>query len=313
MIKVLKWLMWAAVAATLILVLCGVYIAGLDYDGYFISGKGNLVEATIAPYETDTVFRREWLTLRSNAGLKVECGVLLPVNADSGARFPVVVLMGGKTTGKHAIDYALDIRNVIIVAPDYPYTPRESYTLAQFLSDVPEMRRAALSMVPSVMLLTDYLFRRPDVDTSRLVLLGYSFGAPFVPCIAAHDRRAAVAAIVFGGGDLRGLIRHNVRRYKDPVTSDFVSLLASALLWPLEPLRYVGRISPMPLLMINGSEDEQVPPGYAVELFTKAREPKEMVWLPAHHVNPRNVELTRQIVATLKVELTKMGVLTEKN
>lgn len=313
MMKVLKWLIWAVVAATTILVLCGVYIAGLDYNSYFISGKGNLVEAKITPFETDSVFMREWLSLRSDKGLKVECGVLTPADIGRGRRYPVVVLMGGKTTGKHAIDYALDIRNVIIVAPDYPYTPRESYTLTQFLSDVPEMRRAALSMIPSVMLLTDYLFQRPDVDTSRIVLLGYSFGAPFVPCITAHDKRAAVAAIVFGGGDLRGLIRHNVRRYRDPLTSDFVSLLASALLWPLEPLRYADKISPMPLLMINGSEDEQVPPRYAVELFSKARQPKEMVWLEAHHVNPRNVELTRLIVATVKMELAEMGVLSHEN
>lgn len=313
MMKVLKWLVWAAVAATLILVLCGVYVAGLDYDSYFLSGKGNLVETEITPFETDSVFRREWLSLRGDTGLKVECGVLVPVAAESGQRFPVVILMGGKATGKHAIDYALDISNVIIVAPDYPYTPRESYTLTEFLSDVPEMRRAALSMVPSVMLLTDYLWRQPNVDTTKLILLGYSFGAPFVPCISAHDRRAAVAAIVFGGGDLRGLIRHNVRRYRGPVVSDFVSVLASALLWPLEPLRYVDRISPMQLLMINGSEDEEVPPRYAEELFAKAREPKEIVWLEAHHVNPRNVELTKQIVATLKGELTKMGVLSAEN
>ena len=207
----------------------------------------------------------------------------------------------------------MDIRNAIIVAPDYPYTPRDSYTITEFLSDVPGMRRAALGMVPSVMLLTDYLWKRPDVDTTRLILLGYSFGAPFVSCIAVHDRRAAAVAIVFGGGDLYGMIRHNVRRYEGPILTDFVSLVGTALLRPLEPMRYVSDVSPIPLIMINGLEDQQIPPRYARMLFDKAREPKSIVWLEARHVNPKNIELTRLIVATLKSELVKKNLLTTEN
>ena len=42
------------------------------------------------------------------------------------------------------------------------------------------MRKALLDMVPSALLAVDYLFSRPDVDTTRLVILGYSFGAPFL-------------------------------------------------------------------------------------------------------------------------------------
>lgn len=309
MVRFLKWLAWVAVAATLILILCGVYIAGLDCSRYYTSAKGRLDEVEVAPFGSDSVFKHEWLSLRNDRGMRVECGLLVPVRRSASGRYPAVILLGGKATGKHAIDYALDIQNVIIAAPDYPYTPKESYTLAGFIADVPEMRRAALAMVPSVMLLTDYLWQRPDVDTTKLVLLGYSFGAPFIPCIASYDRRAAVAAVVFGGGDLRGLIRHNVRRYRSASVSEFVSLVGAVLLRPLEPLRYAGAISPMPLLMINGSEDEQVPRQYAEEFFRQAKQPKEIMWLQAHHVNPRNVELTRRIVAILKEKLVRMNVL----
>lgn len=309
MLRFLKWVIWAAVVAALMLVLCGLYLAGLDCGGYFLSAKGNLEEVSLDPSGSDSVYRREWLSLRSNGGLKVECGLLAPANQTGAKRYPVVILMGGKATGKHAIDYALDVKNIIIVAPDYPYTPKTSYTLSSFFTDVPEMRRAALRMIPSVMLLTDYLWSRKDVDTTRLVLLGYSFGAPFVPCIAAYDRRAAVAAMVFGGGDLHGLIRHNIRRYRGALVSELVSLTGTVLLWPLEPLRYAKAISPIPLVMINGSEDQQVPPRFAEELFKEAKEPKQLVWLKARHVNPRNVELTKQIVASLKDRLVKMNVL----
>lgn len=311
--KIIKWLLWMVVAAIAVLLLCGLYLYTKDYGDYFARKKGNLVSVEVTSFGSDTTLKQEWLSLRGDAGLIVQCGLLVPRTEVASLRYPAVILMGGKATGKHAIDYALDIRNVIIVSPDYPYNPRESYTVPEFLVDVPAMRKAALDMVPSVMLLTDYLWRRPDVDTTKVILLGYSFGAPFVPCIVAHDRRAAVAAMVFGGGDLFGMIRHNVRRHEGPVVSDFVSVLAAVLLRPLEPLRYVRRISPIPLLMINGTEDEQIPREFTNELYLKAKEPKRLIWIESHHVNPRNVELTKRIVVTLKSELVKMGLLSQED
>ncbi len=313
MSKAFKWFVWMIASTALILVLCGIYLVGRDYSGYFNNEKGKLTRTRITTFRTDSLFKRQWLAVENDRGMTVECGLLTPSHAEESIRYPVVILMGGKATGKHAIDYALDIRNVIIVAPDYSYTPRESYSPFEFLADIPEMRRAALNMVPSVMLVTDYLMQRPDVDTTKLILLGYSFGAPFVPCIAANDRRAAAVAMVFGGGDLRGMIRHNVRRYRGAVEAEIAGDLGKVLLYPLEPLRYADRISPIPLIMINGSKDEQVPQRYAREFFDKAGEPKKLVWLEARHVNPRNVELTKRIVATLKQELTDMNLLTRGN
>ncbi len=279
-----------------------------DYAQYFAGRKGTLVRAGAELARTDSIFVRSWVTLTNNEGFHVDCGLLTPRNQTR--RVPAVILLGGKATGKYAVDYAIDIKNVIIIAPDYPFEPRQSYTVTTFLADVPAIRRALLDMVPSVMLVLDYLWRRPDVDTSRIVLLGYSFGAPFVPCIIAHDRRPAVAAMVYGAGELRSLITYNVRRYEGEVASQCVGLLGGLLLRPLEPLRYVDRVSPTPLLMINGSDDEQIPRRNVVMLFEKAKEPKNLIWLPSHHVNPANVELTRLIVATLRKELEALGILT---
>ncbi len=307
--KTFRFVLLILLAIILILILCGVYLARRDYTGYFFRARGSLVDSQVRRFGVDSVFEREWLSLRNNAGISVDCGLLVPAKASEPRRYPVIVLLGGKTTGKHAIDYALDIRDVIIAAPDYPYTPRDSYTFLSFLSDVPQMRKAALNMVPTVMLLIDYLRRRPDVDTNRVVLIGYSFGAPFATCVSAIDKRVSVCAVVFGGGNLCGLIRHNVRRYQGKVVGELVGMLGGLLLSPLEPLRYVGRISPVPLIMINGREDEQVPPVYANLLYEEAREPKRIVWLEARHVNPRNVELTRKIVTVLKGELVRMNIL----
>lgn len=305
--RLLKRFLQVFLILSSILLVCAWYFYTRDYSEYFRTTKGTLAEVRERVAEGSSQFRKSWLTLVNDRGFTVECGMLVPRSEPR--RFPAIILLGGKATGKYAVDYALDIPDVILVAVDYPYEPRDSYTVPQFLRDVPAIRTALIDMIPSVMLVTDYLWQRGDVDTSRVVLLGYSFGAPFVPCLMANDHRPAVAAIVYGGGDLRSLIAHNVNRYEGKVLSEFVGVLAEVFLHPLEPLRFVGQISPAPLIMINGEKDEQIPRENTELLFNAARDPKKQIWLRSKHVNPANVELTKQIVGTLKVELARVKIL----
>jgi dienelactone hydrolase len=292
------------------------YLYTRDYSEEFREMKGEVERVTLEPVDGDSLFDRSWLTVQSSSGLEVVSGILTPsrqtLPGDQIERFPAVILLGGKATGKYAVDYALGIRNIILVAPDYPYEPRPSYTVGEFASDVPAIRKAILDMFPSVMLVIDYLFTRPDVDTTKIVVLGYSFGAPFIPGIVANDRRPAVAAIVYGGGGMRTLIRHNVRRYRGAIVSEAVGTLSGLLLRPVEPLRYVDHISPIPLVMINGTEDEQVPRENTLALFERAGEPKRLVWIESRHVNPRNVDLTKKIIASLVKELQELRIFDER-
>ena len=75
--------------------------------------------------------------------------------------------------------------------------------------------------------------------------------------------------MVYGGGELTSMIRHNVARYESLWLSEFVGRLGGALLHALEPMKYADKISPTPLIMINGENDEQIP-RYNTELFFNA-------------------------------------------
>ena len=290
-----------------VVVAVSVYLYTKDYGSYFHAKKGTLGSTTTTEAGGDSLFTKSWLTQMNDQGFAVNCGMLVPKKGSG--PYPAIIVLGGKATGKYAVDYAINIKEVIVVAVDYPYEARPSYTLLQFAQDVPAIRTALLDMVPSVMLLTDYLWQRKDVDTTKVVLLGYSFGAPLVPAVLAHDKRAAVAALVYGGGDLRSLITHNVRRYEGYLTSEAVGLLGGLLLRPLEPLRYIGSVTPKPLIMINGLQDEQIPRRNARILYDAASEPKKLIWLESMHVRTENVELTRKIVGTLTRELAAIGIL----
>jgi predicted peptidase len=296
---------------TATLVLAVAYFATRDYTDRFRERHGEFRSVQTDSSETDTLVNRSWVTLTSSSGLRVACGVLVPLQAagTKTQKYPAIVLLGGKATGRNAVRYAFDIGDVVIVAPDYAYEPRHSYSIFQFLGDLPEIHETVLDMIPSVMLTLDYLERRGDVDMSRVVMMGYSFGAPFVPVIMSNEARPAVAAIVYGGGDMESLIRHNVARYESPFVADLVGKVSGVLTRPLEPLDHVGAISPRPVLMINGLDDEQVPRANAEMLYERAGQPKKIIWLESKHVNPRNVALTVKIIRTLREELVRMGIM----
>jgi fermentation-respiration switch protein FrsA (DUF1100 family) len=61
-----------------------------------------------------------------------------------------------------------------------------------------------------------------------------------------------------------------------------------------------ARISPRPLLMVNGSGDRIIPRGSVLALFEAAKEPKDLVWLETgHKVIDESETMPRLIEAVL--------------
>ncbi len=128
------------------------------------------------------------------------------------------------------------------------------------------------------------------VDLARFSLMGFSAGAAVSICVAASDQRVrsvvacasparwerigewASAAFYLAHAREVGIVRD----------SDFPHDLDQ---WwrgfqQVVPLERVGRISPRPLLIIHGNNDELVPPHHANKLFDRAGEPREIRWIP---------------------------------
>jgi dipeptidyl aminopeptidase/acylaminoacyl peptidase len=300
----------------LCIVICGAlgmcwlkYQVCRDHSEYFKQRKGVLSSSTISQYHAGDILIRQKLSLRSDSGLTVEGRLLVPKNETSPKRYPVVIVLAGLETGQHAVDYVRAIPNVIIAAMDYPYNQQDLDTPRKVLGQMGPLRKAALDTVPSVMLLLDYLAKRPDVDMKKVVLVGLSMGAIFVPCISVEDGRPDLAVMVFGGGDLREIIRHNLRGFSGEMESDLLSYLGGLLMSPMEPMRFVDRISPTPLLMINGTRDQMIPRRCTEELFEKAKAPKKLIWLDSRHLTPGDTKLTKEIVETLRKQLTETTIL----
>ncbi len=110
-------------------------------------------------------------------------------------------------------------------------------------------------------------------------LMGHSLGASLA-IVAAAERKdflqGVVAMAPFSAyrAAARAVIGGNLVTY--------------TLFWPfgffvkrgLDPIDSVGKISPLPLLLVHGKDDELIPPRMSQDLFEKAGNPKQLLLVP---------------------------------
>lgn len=117
----------------------------------------------------------------------------------------------------------------------------------------------------------DLLERHAAVDGRRIGYWGISMGASIGVALAAVDERLRAACYVLGGASRRPA--------PEGVPPEHVELARIVL----DPVRAASRLTPRPLLMLNGLQDPTVPADSARELFEALPEPKRIEWFPGGH------------------------------
>jgi len=277
-----------------------------DYQSDFISQKGRLVstkETLLYHRSTDSLVQ---IQLEGDNGIEVEGYLRIPSSTDG--PHPALIILGGLGTGKRVLDYIENTDGLVLLALDYPYRGKtRKLRWWEFLANLPGMRRAILNTPPAVMLCVDYLEARRDIDRSRIILIGGSLGALFVPAIAAADPRISGVALLFGAGDLQSLLRTNIS-VPEPIAS-IVSWIGAILVSPVEPLKYIDRVSPRPLFMLNGTGDTRMPSRCSRLLYDKAGPPKTIVWIPAEHLHVSSNKFHDRVRKELEVWLVQNKIL----
>lgn len=118
----------------------------------------------------------------------------------------------------------------------------------------------------------DFIQTREELDHRRIGYFGISLGGMIGTIFCGVDERIAVPVIVLAGGNLN-LMFGKAALSRD--TKDFLSII--------DPIHFVAKISPRPLLMINAENDDVVPPVTSKLLFKAAKKPKEIIWHPSKH------------------------------
>jgi fermentation-respiration switch protein FrsA (DUF1100 family) len=109
----------------------------------------------------------------------------------------------------------------------------------------------------------DFLVSERGVNAKRIGVHGFSRGAMAATIAAGADRRLAGAVLLYGG-------------HFDALDHTHAGAAC--------PANYIGRISPRPLLMLNGLFDTDMIKETSVEpLYALAKQPKQILWSEGGH------------------------------
>lgn len=132
----------------------------------------------------------------------------------------------------------------------------------------------------------DYLQTREDLDGERIVVMGVSMGGMLGGVLAGVDERVDAAALVVAGGSwsvVAATSEHPaaVRLREAGLAGEAIAKIT----YVMDPVNFVGHVTPRPLLLVNGLGDRIIPRECAVALQEAAADPKEIIWFEGGHVN----------------------------
>lgn len=239
---------------------------------------------------SDSAERVEELTLRMPDGDSITAFLRAPTEATASS-LGGVVLVAGRETGRRAAAVVPGPLGTAVLAVEYPQALPEDLTVSALLDRLPEIRSAALRMPGILRGAARFLADEPAVDSTRMAMVGVSFGVPFAAA-AGSDPLFRGVALHHGGAGLDRILEANL-----PVENGLLRSIAAELLgWyfrSLEPARHVDDLGATPLLLINGRGDTRIPESSVLLLARAASGPVELMWLPHEHLMPGDTALMR--------------------
>ncbi len=236
----------------------------------------------------------------------LKIAVSLP--ADAGGRLPVLVVLGGLEVGRDSLRYIRVQGRNALVAVEYPRSPTYWYEGTPILK-LYRVREAALAMPQQVASLLAWLREQPWADPERVTLLGYSFGAFFVPACArvaaVHGLAPRSLVMAYGGAGLPEVFEANLP-LRPRILQWAVARLLSTVLHPMEPALHLPRLRG-DALFVTGLRDAKVPLASARLMQSLKPEPKTVIDLDSSHMGPDKPELTAEIVRRSREWLIARG------
>ena len=294
----------AAVAVVVALIAGATATAWLlrDPEPEFDALQGILTAVESEPAVIDGGVRETRYRLTGSTGLQVDVAIreaLADSALPAGAKRPVFLILGGQRRGAAAGALLGERPGILIASIDYPFDGDQDAKGLALLAEVPAIRRAFYATPPGVSLALDHLLSLPRLDSTRVELVGASFGAPFATIAAARDPRVSRLWIAHGGGRPLLMIARGLEpeipfapvRWPVAVVAN---ILASGPRFA--PERFVGRVAPRPVIMLNAREDERIPRASVDALWSAVQEPREQVWLPGLHMQGSRPDVLRTLV-----------------
>jgi hypothetical protein len=264
----------------------------------FDARRGELESVEESGWEEARIdHERRTVRLRSTSGLEVDLAIKRPLGTRPDA--PVIVVLGGHRTGSEAVDLIPDTRGMVIAALSYPFAGDHAVKGLAVLPQVPAIQRALADTPPAVFLATDYLLGPAGLEPARLELVGVSLGAIFAGVVGALDERFERVWFLHGAGDLQTAVELELVGHVDwlPARRAVARMaMLAARADHLSSEHWIGAVSPRPVVLVNGLDDERLPRVCIEALHAAARTPSEVIWLEGRHVSPSRTELVQELI-----------------
>lgn len=254
----------------------------------------------LVPMDKNGYWTRSGLTFESAHDQRVTAIVALPNNYPG--PYPTVILVHG--SGGHKDTSYINLASAQLVRKGYATVsidtqyhggrakPGRSGEI--HMPDSYTMRDAWVQSVIDVRRVVDYLHSRPDIDTSKIGYLGFSQGGMIGSVAAGVENRINAFCLAVPGGGFVDIIKHidqyPVLKAHWPIqTTPDVMTRIEEICNVTDPIHFIGRIGPRPLLIIVAKYDEIIPPEASTALIKAAHADEATQvkrWASGHALNP---------------------------
>jgi len=251
------------------------------YLDFFAYDKKLPFDLRVLDTEVKDGVKREHLSFQSTRGVRVFANLYRTAVSASRQGPSVILLHGGGPAGKdnpgvQLLSPLIARAGSNVLAMDMQhFGERGTDLLTTFteqekhdrLYNQPSVYLAWITQtVKDVSRAFDVLAEQRGADPKRIAVIGVSRGAIVAAIAGAADRRLAAVAMLYGG-------------HSDALERGHLPAAC--------PANYIGRISPRPLLMINGTHDTDMVKETSVEPLERlARQPKLILWAETGHQLP---------------------------
>ncbi len=210
---------------------------------------------------------------------------------------PAVLVMHGSGGNKDsdyvsAICQEMNKRGVAALSIDAQYRGDRTKTghSGDLRPDSYAMRDAWVQDVIDLRRAVDYLQSRPDIRKDKIGFIGFSMGAMLGSVLGGVEPRVACFLLAVPGGGFVNLAKH-VDLYPKLKEKWPISMTPEVLkrveefAFVADPIYFIGKILPRPLLMIVAKQDEIIPAEASSILIETGKIPaKNILTIPTGHV-----------------------------
>ncbi len=212
---------------------------------------------------------------------------------DGAARRPAAVLLhwlGGNFDALEIVGLRMaesGIATLMLYMPGYgPRRPKEGPKEKLGTKDMDAMIATLRQAVLDVRRAGDWLASRPDVEPSRVGLVGISLGAVVGSLTAGVDDHFGRSVFLIGGGDLAAIVMNGSKETaaaKARLEKDGYTIDQLRGMWKnIDPITFASRVRPEEVLLINAEADEVIPKECTLRLGAAMGGP-ELRWFKGGH------------------------------